>query len=204
VTQAGPPSPLARFILRALGWLPVAFAAWYFAGPLLVWPPGLIARLIAFAGFGDLVREITQSGPVFTFVTTLRPGLGAGAAALTVDVDGLLYAFGLPLHAALVLAAAEPHRLRNLAIGYACLVPVVALGVVASFLQHVGATAGPAIAAQTGFSAAQREAITFAFQFGSLMLPAVVPVIAWVATHRRFLARIVGADAGARRDAPVA
>jgi len=60
----------------------------------------------------------------------------------------------------------------------------------ADFLKNVAITAGPAVASQTGFSAAQREAIAFAFQFGSLILPAIVPAIVWVLMHRRFLERL--------------
>ena len=46
------------------------------------------------------------------------------------------------------------------------------------------------VASQTGFSALQREAIVFAFQFGSLILPTVVPAAIWVLTHRQFLERL--------------
>ena len=51
---------------------------------------------------------------------------------VTVDVDMLLYGFGLPLYAALVLAAREPGLARRMAVGYAVLVPVVAWGVLAA------------------------------------------------------------------------
>ena len=67
---------------------------------------------------------------------------------------------------------------------------LVAWGALADFLKDVAITAGPAIAAQTGFSAWQREAIAFAFQFGSLILPAVAPAVLWVALHGRFLSAL--------------
>jgi hypothetical protein len=66
----------------------------------------------------------------------------------------------------------------------------VAWGVVADFLKNVAVTAGPLVVSQTGFSAAQREAIVFAFQFGSLILPTVVPAAICVLTHRPFLERL--------------
>ena len=64
----------------------------------------------------------------------------------------LLYAFGLPLYAALVLAAREPKWPRRLILGYAVLMPFVAWGVLADFLKNVAITAGPLVASQTGFS----------------------------------------------------
>ena len=183
--------PVARFVLRALAWLPVAFAVWYFAAPLLLWPAKLLIDVIARLWFADIIRGVEQTGAIYTFVTTLKPGQATAASgAVAIDVNALLYSFGLPLYAALVLAAREPHWPRNLAIGYAVILPFVAWGVLADFLKTVAIAAGPLVASQTGFSAWQREVIAFAYQFGSLILPTVVPAIVWVITHRRMFERL--------------
>lgn len=184
-------SPLARFVVKVVAWLPLAFVVWYFGAPILLWPVKLLLELVARVGFGDLVREIEQSAAMFTFATSLKPGEAIAASAhITVDVNALLYAFGIPLFAALVLAAREHGWPRTLAIGYAVMVPFIAWGVFADFLKNVAITSGPLVASQTGFVAWQREVIAFAFQFGSLILPTVVPAIAWVLTHRGFLERL--------------
>ena len=107
----------------------------------------------------------------------------------------LLYAFGMPLYAALVLAAREPRWPRLLGAGYAVLTPFVAWGVLADFLKNVAITAGPLIASQTGFVAWQREAIAFAYQLGALILPTVAPAVLWVLTHDVFLERMKRARA---------
>jgi len=187
--------PVARFVLRALAWLPVAFAVWYFAAPLLLWPAKLLIDVIARLWFADIIRAVEQTGAIVTFVTTLKPGQATAASgAVAIDVNALLYSFGLPLYAALVLAAREPHWPRNLAIGYAVILPFVAWGVLADFLKTVAIAAGPLVASQTGFSAWQREVIAFAYQFGSLILPTVVPAIVWVITHRRMFERLRSAS----------
>ena len=180
--------PVARFVLKAIAWLPLAFAVWYFAAPVLMWPANLLAEYVGRWGFPDLVRAVEQAGATITFATTLKPG-GTTAASgnITVDVNALLYAFGLPLYVALVLAAREPGWPRKLAIGYGVIIPFVAWGVVADFLKNVAITANPLVISQTGFAAWQRELIVFAFQFGSLILPTVVPAVVWVVTHRAFL-----------------
>jgi hypothetical protein len=49
---------VTRFVLRTLAFLPLAFAVWYFAAPLLLWPALLIVRAIASIGFADLVRIV--------------------------------------------------------------------------------------------------------------------------------------------------
>jgi len=180
-----------RFVLRALCWLPPAFAVWYFAAPLLLWPARLLVDLVVRVGFPDLVRAVEQAGTIWTFATTLKPGQATAATGtIAVDVNSLLYSFGLPLYAALVLAAREPGWPRRLAIGYAAILPFVAWGVLADFLKSVAIASGPLVASQTGFSALQREVIAFAYQFGSLVLPTVVPAIVWVVTHRAYLERL--------------
>jgi hypothetical protein len=199
VTEAAPIAtkhPLAGFVLRVIAWLPAAFVVWYFAAPALTWPAAAIVELVARTGFGDVVSGVSQSGATLTFATALRPGeSGAKAGQITVDVNMLLYAYGLPLYAALVLAAREPHPARRLANGYAALIPLVAWGVLADFLKNVAISAGPLVASQTGFVAWQREVIVFAYQTGSLILPTVAPAVAWVVTHQAFLERLRRAGA---------
>src|SRR3954469_807076 len=106
------PAPRAptvvAFTLRALAWLPVAFAVWYFAAPVLLFPVVLLVRGIAWLGFADLVRGIEQSAAIATFVTALRPGEIDPRGVLTVDVNLLLYAFGMPL-----FAGADVRRARS-------------------------------------------------------------------------------------------
>lgn len=196
------PFSLPRFVGIVLAWLPACFAVWYIAAPIFVWPAWLAVEGACRAFFADVFRGVTQAGSTFVFATTLKPGTTTAGGTVSVEVNALLYAFGLPLYAALALAAGEPRRLRTLAVGYLLLLPVVAFGVLADALKNVAITAAPQIASQAGFSPLQREVIAFAFQFGSLVLPAVVPAVVWVLTHRAFLERVrghFGAAAGAAR-----
>ena len=182
---------LARFILRVAAWLPLTFAIWYLAAPLLVWPVALLAELFMKSAFGDLIRSVEQSGALLTFITSLKPAQGTlpGAARAVVSAESnvLLFSFGLPMLVALILAAREPHLVRHLLVGYFVLLPFQTWGVVVDVLKNVVILAPPAISAQTGFDSWQREVIVFAYQFGSLILPTVAPAIVWVLMHRRFL-----------------
>jgi len=181
---------LGAFVVRVLAWLPVTFFVWYVAAPVLLWPTALLVKLVSHAGLADLVAAVEQSGATLVFSTSLRPGIAsAQAAQVTVDVNMLLYAFGMPLYAALVLAARGARWPRLLALGYAALTPFVAWGALADFLKNVAITAGPLITSQTGFVGWQREAIAFAYQLGALILPTVVPAVLWVVTHDAFLER---------------
>jgi hypothetical protein len=188
---------LPRFVLRVVAWLPLTFAVWYLAAPLLAWPVALLAELITRSTF-DWVKSVEQVGPLVTFVTSLKPDEGANPAGvkavLSVESNVLLFSFGLPMLAALILAAQEPHRVWMLLIGYAVLLPFQTFSVVADFLKNAAILAGPAVASQTRLNAWQREVIAFCYQFGTLILPTVAPAIAWVLMHRRFLERLSGRD----------
>jgi hypothetical protein len=191
-------NPLPRFVLLTLAWLPVAFTVWYLGAPLLLAPAALLAEGVLRGLFADIVSRVDTTGAIVSVITTLKPGQAVSGGNVSVDVNMLLYSFGLPMLAALVLAAREVHWPRKLAIGYAVMLPVTTWGVVADFLKNVAITAGPMVASQTGFSPLQRELIVFAFQFGSLILPTVVPAAIWVLTHRAFLDRLRMHSAPAR------
>ncbi|HEX8010575.1 MAG TPA: exosortase H-associated membrane protein [Casimicrobiaceae bacterium] len=184
-------SSLGPFVLRVAGWLPLAFAVWYLAGPLLAFPIVLLVDGVARLAFADLVKAVEQQGHLVTIVSTLKASLAttenAAGGVISVEVNTLLYSFGLPMLAALVLAARQPHVWRNLVFGYVVLAPGITWGLVAEFLKHIAFDTAPSVAAQAGFSALEREAIAFAYQFGTLIVPTVAPAVFWVLTHRRFL-----------------
>ena len=190
--------PLGRFVVIVLAWLPVCFAIWYFSAPLLSVPMHWLALGVAKAGFGDIILDIEKSGSLFSFVTSLRPAsatsFSSRSAAVVVESRSLLYTFGLPLYAALTIAAAGfgngARPMKLLAIGYVALLPFQTWGIFADALKQVAITMGPAISSQTGFSSFQREVIAFAYQFGTLILPTVIPAVIWVLTQRAFLERM--------------
>ncbi len=192
-------NPLGRFVIAVLAWLPVTFAVWYFAAPVILWPAQLLAQLAVNVGVPDLIQAVEPLGANVLFTTTLRPGQAAQTGFISVEVNPLLYAFGLPMFAALILATHEPGWWKKLAIGYVALLPIVAFGIVADFLKNIAITANPLVASQAGFSALQRDVIAFAFQFGSLILPTVVPAILWVLLDRGFLERMRGRIAAAEK-----
>ncbi len=190
-------NPLFRFVLVTLAWLPLAFAVWYVLAPVILFPVEAIVRGLVAAFFRDLVNTIESQGGVLSFVTTLRPGESRSGGVLTVDVNMLLYAFGLPLFVALTLAARQRPLWRPLLAGYLAMMPFVAWGVLADFLKNVAITAPPLVVSQANFGDVGRNAIVFAYQMGSLILPAVVPAVAWVLTHRAFLTQLRTREAAA-------
>src|SRR4029078_1984817 len=99
---------------------------------------------IAKLALPDIVCSVEQARATLTFITALRPSGAAAGSGLTVGVGLVIYAYGLPLFAALTLAARERAWKRQLAIGYAALLPCIALPALADFLKSGAITGGPA------------------------------------------------------------
>lgn len=182
---------LPRFVGKVFLWLLPAFALWYFAAPILAWPLRWLGALGLALTAGDVVRSTEMHGALLAAVTNLRPeNVPLGTVAVMVpEVNTLAYSFGLPLLAALLLAAGEGDWRKKLALAYVALLPFQAFGAVADVLRQIAVTSGPAVAMQAGYSAVQREIIVFCYQFGTLIVPAVAPAILWVLLDRRFLER---------------
>ena len=184
-------SSLGRFIVRVLLWLPGCFAVWYFASGLLTMPLRWLVGGLVRLGFSDLVASVGQNGEALVFVTNLRPERAttqnAASGVIEFEVSTLTYTYGLPLLAALILAVPGIGRAKKLAIGYLALLPAHVWSVAAEALKQMAIALGPGISSQTGFAPLQREAIAYAYQLGTLILPTVVPVVIWLSLHRRFV-----------------
>jgi hypothetical protein len=195
-------SSLGRFVVRVLLWLPGCFAIWYFASGILTMPLRWLVGGVMRLGFGDLVTAVTQNGAALNFVTSLRPERAttqnAASGVLELEVSTLTYTYGLPLLAALILAVPGIDRAKKLAIGYVALLPFHVWSVVGEALKQM-ITIGAGIASQTGFGPLQREAIAYAYQLGTLILPTVAPAVIWLLLQRRFVQGLLEAPQQAPR-----
>lgn len=182
--------PLAGFILRALLWLPACFAVWYLSAPWHASLAGLLARLVLGVYHDGLVTAIEQPGLNLAFVTNLVVHPVPGQDAILVpEVNPLLYTYGLPFFAALMLATRS--RVWMLAAGACALLPFQAWGIAFDFLVQVGMKLGPEVATQAGVTGWQREAVAIGYQLGTLILPSLVPVLLWAAFNRPFIANVL-------------
>ena len=178
------PVALGNFVMRVFLWLPPCFALWYLGAHVHTEVAAGFARLFV-AFFNGLLVTATENRTVeLVFVTTLEVRQAGASGVLTVEVNPLIYTYGLALLLALMLAARA--RWWHLVAGAAILLPFQGWGIAFDFLAQVGAKMGPEIAAQAGLTGA-REAIALAYQLGNLLFPSLVPVIVWVALERPFI-----------------
>ncbi len=183
-------SPDRREVLglaaRALGWLPACLLAWYLASPVASWVPARLAAFAVGAAAGPVTStSLTGARAVYELAlpAPYRPGSRGPDGLATLEVNPRLYTFGLALFAALWLASPRPRPPRALAIGVAALLVIPAWGIAFDALRQLAAA--PSLAPYLGWSPAAREAIAFAYQAGTLLLPSLAPVALWAGLDPR-------------------
>ena len=207
-------SPIREFGLKALLWLPLSFVIWFWFAPLWVQPALALARLVLVGHWGELFSALTQGaemidaggkvvahagylaqlGTKVMVAVPAGPGGPGGVGVLEPTINPMIYAYSLPLFAGLVMATPLGgwRRAGELAIGLAVIWTAQAFGVVAEGLKVLAFDAGPEGATAIAHAGLSPSGIALAYQFGYLILPAVVPVVLWIALNRAFIEQLVG------------
>ncbi len=123
-------------------------------------------------------------------------GSAGGVGVLEPTLNPMIYAYSLPLFSGLAMATplTARRRLLELAIAFIVIWIAQAFGIVAESLKFVAVEAGAAGAAATAHAGLSPDAIALAYQFGYLILPAVVPAALWIGLNRVFIERLVRRD----------
>jgi len=181
-----PGAGLAAFVLRVFLWLPACFAAWYLCAPQYSAIAGAVAHALVDCFAAGTVSGIERSGLDLAFVTRIavHPG-GSADAVLLVDVNPLIYTYGLALYLALMLAARA--RAWKLLVGAGLLLCFQGWGIAFEFLADIAIKLGPGISTQVGLAGWRREAIALGYQVGCLILPSLAPVVLWALLNRAFI-----------------
>ena len=210
-------SPLKQFLLAALLWLPLAFFLWFwFAGPL-VWPVIHMAKLVLLQAWPSLFTAVEQGADLLdaqghvlghpgylmqlssgVLVNAAAPGEPARFGFLEPVINPMIYGYALPLFAGLVLATplTRLQRATQIVIGGAVIWLTQTFGVVAECLKSVGLDSGPAGLEAIQHAGLHPEAIALSYQFGYLILPALVPAVLWIACNQSFIQSLVRVERG--------
>jgi hypothetical protein len=206
-------NPVREFGLRAVLWLPLAFVVWFWLAPFWVWPAVAIARHVLLGTWGALFSAVAQGGELLdaaghviaragylvqlttTVMVTVPAGPGGpgGVGVLEPTINPMVYAYSLPLFGGLAMATPLSTRRRLLQLAIALIVIWIAqaFGIVAESLKTIAIDSGNEGAAAAARAGLAPNAIALAYQFGYLILPAVVPVALWVGLNRAFIESLV-------------
>lgn len=216
-------TPIREFALKAVLWLPSCFVLWFLLAPYLVWPAMLIAKPVLLGVWSHLFSGIHLGGELHdasgrvlaraAYLVSLTsvpvvipagPGESGGLGVLEPTINPLVYGYSLPLFAGLAMATPVSSRQRFVQLMLAIVVIWVAqaFGIVAEALKTLAFDAGNAGAELVARGGPSRNAIALAYQFGNLILPAVVPVTLWIGLNRGFIETLIrqgGEPPGANR-----
>jgi len=218
-------SPVHEFALKAALWLPASFVIWFWAAALWTWPAARLAKMVLLGVWPDLFSGLSQGGDVLdesgrviahasylltltTSVTvTVPPSAGSpgGVGLLEPSLNPMVYAYSLPLFSGLVMATPLSTRRRLLELLAAFIVIWIAqaFGIVGESLKFLAYDAGPPGASAIARAGLAPNAIALAYQFGYLILPAVVPAALWIGLNRRFIEQLVRPDGEPRPETAV-
>ena len=192
-----PRSPVSRFAIAILVWLPLCFAAWYHMAIVITWPLTDLVNWIMTSLLPEAISGVEQHGYTLDVVTRFSPPAQPGmpqvtAGELVFELNPLIYGFGLPLYTALILATPDQDNKNwwRWFFGLALLFPLQAWGVSFDILKTLLFNLGPEVSAELGFRPWQKEAVALGYQFGTLILPAVAPIVLWMGQHRVFVASL--------------
>jgi len=180
--------------------LPLCFFIWFYASSLLVVPVKYLLQVVLSFWQPDLFNEVSQNQYLLTIETLIFPsisfaGQGDKLAVLDVEVNPMIYGYGIAMISALVLSLPNQkmkNRFVQILFGYLLVVVIQAFGCFWQMLKHLIFEAGPdaqAAILDTGFSA---NIIALMYQLSYLILPSVVPIAYWIIMNNNFIGEITG------------
>ncbi len=185
--------PLKTLLFLAVLWLPLSFFVWFYFAQLFVFPISSMAMSVLQAWVPIVFTEVEQAGRLLTFVTTLPVMQDGRAGVALIEVDPMIYGYSIPVLVGLVMATPLRGRQRiwQIALGGFLLTLVQTFGTVFDVLKNVGLRMGEVGAKAIADAGISMDLIAFCYQFGYLVLPAIAPVILWVAFNQAFIRSLV-------------
>lgn len=185
---------LKRFLLAVVIWLPLAFLGWSVLSSVLAWVPGQLSGWALSSLWPSLFNGVSHSGADWQAITSIMVQQSGGQALgqLVFELNPMMYGYSLPLFFGLAMAThlTPAQRTVQCLIVLPVLWLVQAYGMVTGALKLVSFDAGPQGAAAAGAAGLSPDVVALCYQFGYLILPAVVPVVMWIVLNRRFLDKL--------------
>jgi len=192
------PLKLSELLILAALWMLFGFMLWYYLSAFHVVPARLAAEAILQQVLGEDFRQIVAE-PSQAFLYQVETNIpftfsDGETEALGFIVNPLIFSYGLPLLFGLVMGSNVGWRRKAtiLLIGYAVITAVQIWGVVWESLKLLTFNFGEQALAVVRASGISETAIALCYQLGTLILPALAPIIVWVLGNRPLVEQFVG------------
>jgi len=181
-------TPLA-FLGRTIVLMIPAFLIWAVLAQLLAGIPVWLNDWLLPQLFSDAVRAVRLQGSEAMFISAfgeLNGSLvppGQSEDALAVLVDTRIVSYSIPFFCALHFALGG-QRALGFWVSLVVLIGLMTLGVGALGIMSLWRTIGAADPTLVRWVLPEAEAIALAYQFSTLIVPSIAPVLCWAAVHR--------------------
>ena len=196
------PLRLGELLLLASLWMIFGFMLWYYLAVFHGAPARFASEAILGQLLGpDFYRIIPEPNQHFLFQveTTIAFTFRDGSTeALGFIVNPLIFGYGLPLLFGLVMGSdvGARRKVAILLLGYAVTLFVQTWGVVFQSLKVLAFDFGEQTRAIVLDHGINQALVGVGYQLGTLILPALAPILVWVLTNRRLVEQFVGWDPG--------
>ena len=181
--------PLLRFTLWVIALLPICFVTWWYFGALLTAPAVWLVNAVLTAWVPEVVQSVSLEGTTMTVLTlfgenngAIQPAAQAGNQ-LAFPFDTRILSYSIPFFAALHFATPLEAALERFLQAVLVLWLLLAVGLLATALKDLMLGLGSVLLEQPGVPSA--NAIALAYQFCTLMIPPVTPVVIWAYMARQ-------------------
>jgi hypothetical protein len=196
--QKQEPLSLFELVLLSALWMLFGFMIWYYLSAWHGVPVRLVSGEILSKVLGEPFHSIipnpdrhylfqVQTRIPFDFPDGTREPLGF-------IVNPLVYGYGLPLLFGLSMASSASllRKFLTLGVGYVVILVVQIWGVVWQSLMTLSFNFGPDAHAAVAATGISQEVIALCYQLGTLIFPALIPVIIWVLANWKEVEQYVG------------
>ncbi len=193
--------PIRTLCLAAGLYLPLSLFIWFAFAAVVVTPVLWLSKAVLLSWMPEIFVDIERNQYVFNVLTSLvtDPTLLAKATAgqrvvLDFPINPMIYGYGLPVIAGLVLATPNSiaARVRQIAVGAVVIWLVQVNGVVWDTLKYVYFKLDGGTLAITNHIGP--ELLVGLYQFSYLILPPLVPVVLWALMNRKFIDNLIQLD----------
>lgn len=189
-------NPIKEMFLLAALYLPLGFFLWFFMASGLMFPTSRLLEWLLTAFYPEIFERVVQLGFRFEVQTSviLPQPVEGRTAALNLDINPMIYAWGLALLFGLAMATPTRgmRRLLQILIGFAVVTLVTTWGVFWEVWRDMAFLMGPQAAAAVQSTDLAPTTIALCYQLGYLMFPGVIPIAAWILMNRPFIEQLVG------------
>lgn len=184
-------SPVRDLFLLSALWMPLGFFFWFKVSTLLVLPVARLSAWLLEKSLGDQFYGLVQNSYLLEIATNipLNEKVQGRLAALSFDVNPMIYGYGIPVLFGLILATPGSWKKRSADLlgGYLILVMLQTWGVFWEVQKSLKFTFPGTAATAATASDLSPTLIALCYQMGYLILPAVVPIAWWILRNRIFL-----------------